>query len=84
MLFKGEVTAPPCSDPETVKKFKIDQICNFIKNVSSQKEAFLKLMKYTKQSPVFMEEDDEYHSVFSIVNLVSKKYGYSVKKETKV
>ena len=82
ILIEGEVTAPPCSDPETVKQFKIEPICDLIKTVSRQKEAFLKLMKFTKQSPVFMEEDDEYNSVFS--NMVSAKFGYSLKKNIEV
>ena len=82
ILIEGEVIAPPCTDPTTVKKFKIDPICDFLKNVSHNKEAFLKLMIFTKQSPVILEEDDEYYSVFS--NVDSCKFGHSLKKNIKV
>ena len=62
-----EVSAqkPPCTCRQTVENFKIERICNFIKNVSQNKLPFLKLMKFTKQSPVSLEEDNEHYSVFS-------------------
>ena len=81
ILIEGEVTAPPCSDPETVNNFKIEAICDFLNNVSRNNEAFLKLMKFTKQSPVFVEEYDEY---FSIYSKVRNKFGFSLKKKIEV
>ena len=81
MLIEGEVTAPPCSVPENVKKFKIGPICSMFKNINGNTDAFLKLMKFTKQSPVFMEEENEYKSIFS--SAVSK-YGYILKKNKEV
>ena len=82
MLIEGEVSGPPCTVPATVEKFRLDPICNFVKNVSSNKEAFLRLMKFTKQSPVFLEEDDEYKSVFTSVDI--KKFGYTLKRNKEV
>ena len=63
-IVEGEVSAPPCSKNETIKKLKLDKICSFIKNISENKEAFLKLMKFSKQSPVYLEKDEEYTSIF--------------------
>ena len=62
-----EVSAqePPCTCHQKVESFKIDRICNFIKNVSHNKLPFLKLMKFSKQSPVSLEEDNEHYSVFT-------------------
>ena len=81
-MIEGVVTGPPCSVPETVQTFKIGQLCDFIKNVSANKEGFLKLMKFTKQSPVYMEEDEEYNSELS--SGVAQKYGYIMKKNIEV
>ena len=81
-MVEGYVTDQPCSNIDVIHQFKIDPICDFIKTVSHNKEAFLKLMKFTKQSPVFLEEDDEYNSVFS--DVVNAKFGYSLKKTIEV
>ena len=76
-VIEGEVTSPPCENPKIVKEFKINQICDFIVSVSSNHEAFLKLMKFSKQSPVFLEETDEYSSIFSAINA---SFGYTLKR----
>ena len=39
-------------------------------NVSNNKKAFLKLMKYTKQSPVYLEHDKDF-------GYISPKYAYT-------
>ena len=70
-VIEIEATAPPCQDEATVEKYRIESICNFLRNISSNKEAFLKLMKFTKQSPTYIEDHDEYDN---FINL--EKYGY--------
>ena len=72
-----ESTKPPCTSLEIIEQFKITPICNFIANISMNKVAFLKLMKFTKQSPVFMEYQDDYPSI-------STKNGYIYKNISKV
>ena len=61
-----------------VAKFKIQSICQFLKNVSDYKnrDAFMKLMKFTKQSPSYYVEEDEYLSIVSDVS--ADKYGYKL------
>ena len=55
-VLESNSTFPPCEDEDTIIKFKIETICKFLSNISADenKEAFLKLMKYTKQSPVYL------------------------------
>ena len=57
LVLESNSTYPPCEDQDAKMKFKIETICNFLSNISSteNKEAFLKLMKYTKQSPVYLK-----------------------------
>ena len=76
-FIEGEPSTPPCTSVEIIKQFKIAPICNFIANISMNKEAFLRLMKFTKQSPVFMEYQDKYSSI-------STKNGYILKNISKV
>ena len=61
----GNSTSPPCSKSETVKKFKIETICNILTIISKNKELFLNLMKYTKQSPTFLEDVADEYSPFN-------------------
>ena len=75
-LIEAESTSPPCTNEQTVKELKIEPICNLLKNVSTSKRAFLKLMKYTKQSPVFLEDQDDFDSIST--------YGYTLKNNTRV
>ena len=65
-LIETDLTGPPCLLKETTKKFQIEPICNILKNVSrnDNRNAFLKLMKFTKQSPVYQEDDEEYKSIY--------------------
>ena len=55
-----ESNGPPCLNLETVKKFNLEEVCHLHHKISRNKEAFLNLMKYTKQSPVYLEDNDEY------------------------
>ena len=73
-IIEGSSSSPPCLNTETLKKFKIQSICNLLKNMSHQKEKFLNIMKFTKQSPVFLEHE-EYSSIFT-------KYGYTFRNNT--
>ena len=72
-----EAFVPPCKSPEIIVNFKIGSICNFLNNITNSKLVFLKLMKFTKQSPVYLEDQNEYSQV-------SSKYGFSFKNNTKV
>ena len=78
-LIETDLTGPPCLLKETTKKFQIEPICNILKNVSrnDNRNAFLKLMKFTKQSPTYLLEKAEYLSMFNNASAVS--YGYSLK-----
>ena len=76
-LVEGVSTSPPCSNSATIDKFKLKAICSFQTNMSNNKETFLELMKFTKQSPVFLEDKVEEYSSFPT------KYGYTKKKSFK-
>ena len=75
-IVEGKVSAPPCTNDDTVKQWKLGNICNFIKNISENKEAFLKLMKFSKQSPVYLESDEEYDSIFKEESITG--FGFSL------
>ena len=59
ILIEGNSTSPPCAKPETVKTFGIRNICNFLANVSDNEAAFLRIMKFSKQNPVYFDEEEE-------------------------
>ena len=77
ILVEGEAFEPPCRNPTTVRKFKIEPICNLLKNITANQNPFLTAMMFTKQDPVFLVEEDEIHSMFS--NNSALKYGYFLK-----
>ena len=76
-LIEADSTSPPCANTKTVQKLKIESICNFVKNVSRSKRAFLNLMKYTKQSPVYLEHHND-------ISSIPLKYGYTLKNRSEV
>ena len=76
--MEGSTNEPPCMDEEIIENFKIGPICKLQNDVSGQREAFLKLMKFTKQSPTFQENEEEFMSVFQSVNKSLSQYGYYV------
>ena len=76
MLVEGDSITPPCSNYSTIKKFEIHVICNFLNDISKDKVSFLKLMKYSKQGPVFTEEDME--------SLNFTTFGYTKKKKESI
>ena len=53
----------------------ISSICEFLRNISSNKVALLKLMKFSKQSPVF-EVSEEEENIFGGLERVSSQYEY--------
>ena len=76
IIIEGYSNSPPCSNSSITMKFKIDKICSIQKIVSENKKAFLKLMKFTKQSPVYLQDTDKYFNV-------SQRYGYIIKNGNK-
>ena len=72
---------PPCTNNDNTEKYKIGSICKFIRSIARNKEAFLKLMKFSKQSPVFQEDDIEHLSMFP--NQLDDKFGFTLKRPTK-
>ena len=76
-FLEVETFAPPCTNGDIIKNFKIGPICDLIRNVSVNKDAFLRLMKYTKQSPVYMEDRKDYINYF-----IATEYGYTLKNST--
>ena len=71
-----EVESPPCTNDKNIQLLMIDQICDFISNISKNRGAFMNIMKYTKQSPVFLEDHDDFDSIST--------YGYTLKNNTRV
>ena len=67
-LVEGFVIDIPCSNKEVIKKFKIEPICSFHQKIIDNKKSFLKLMKFTKQCPVYAETEEEYLSLFKNLN----------------
>ena len=80
-VIEEEISEPPCANKDIIKKFKISNICNFIQKINEYKEAFLLLMKFTKQTPVYLEEEDEYNTIFQNANLTLQSFGYTYRKE---
>ena len=63
-LVESKVSCPPCTSKDIVHDLKLEPICDFLKLISNSKESFLKLMKFTKQSPTYTEDDEEHNSIF--------------------
>ena len=80
-VIEEEVSGPPCSKKTMIDKFKIGKICDLHQQIIQNKEPFLNLMKYTKQSPVYLTEDEEYQTDFKDANLTLQGFGYAWKKD---
>ena len=78
ILVEGEANEPPCTNPSTIKNFKIEPLCNFFKKLTLNKDPFLTAMMFTKQDPVFLLEEDEIQ--FMLSNTSISQFGYSLKK----
>ena len=82
-LIEDFITEPPCKNDSIVQKFKIKLICDLHTNISHNKNIFLKLMLYTKQSPIYMDSEKE-KSLFQKANETFNAKGYVyVKNEVK-
>ena len=62
------MTQAPCLDQDLVEKMNIRPLCDLVDAVTNHKATFLKLMKFTKQSPTIYEDKEEYMSVFENIN----------------
>ena len=78
ILVEGEAKEPPCKNPYTIKKFKIESMCSFFENITVNRNPFLTAMMFTKQNPVSSVEVHEIHTLFS--NASASKFGYTLKK----
>ena len=61
-------------DQNLVQTMKIRQICEFLDSVASDRKTFMKLMKFTKQSPTVYEDNNEYETIFKDINETLTKY----------
>ena len=77
IILEGDISSPPCKDAKIIKTFKLENICNFNKNISNNPLPLLGMLKYNKQSPVFLENNNEYDFLFAGKNHSLKKFGYS-------
>ena len=57
--------------------FRLENICNFNKNISGKPLPLLLMLKYNVQSPIFIEDDHEYDTIFASINKSLKQFGYS-------
>ena len=67
---KVQVTKPPCYDLYLSEKYNISSCCNFIENISSNRAAMLKVLKFSMQSPHLLESEEEEMSVFPNVSMI--------------
>ena len=54
----------------------LSSVCEFLRNISSNKVALLKLMKFSKQSPIFKISEEEENDIFADLERVSQQYEY--------
>ena len=64
-------------DAIIIKTFKLENVCKFTRDISSKPLSLLGMLKYNKQSPVFVENKNEYNFIFASKNHSLKKFGYS-------
>ena len=81
VIIERSISKPPCSILEI--HFLIEPICKLHMLMIANKKPFLKLMKFSKQNPVYIEQDEEYRTVFSSANTSMSSYGY-IFRENKV
>ncbi len=77
IMLEGDILSPPCMDEKIIKTFKLENVCKFLKNISTKPLPLLGILKYSKQSPVFVENDNEFDFLFDGKNHSLKKFGYS-------
>ena len=52
-------------------------MCKFTRDISSKPLSLLGMLKYNKQSPVFVEDNKEYDFLFAGKTQSLRKFGYS-------
>ena len=82
-LMEGTIHSSPCRDNKTVDHFRIREMCNFLTLFPRNLIPFLKLMKYSIQSPVFLETQEEHLATFENANETYVRYGFMARKNKK-
>jgi len=73
---QADIPTAPCQNVTLARIFNFEKVCQFLRNISSSKEAILKLLKFSKQSPVYQVSDEEQEDTFGNLDAVSAQYGY--------
>ena len=68
------LSGPPCQDLALSEEHGFSACCDFIQNVSRNRAAMLKVMKFTIQSPHLLESEEEELSVFPNMSQVFPDY----------
>ena len=84
ILLEGDIFGPPCGDDKLVKTFKLENLCDFMKAISKKPLPILSMLKYSKQSPVYVETKEEYSSTFGRMNETLRNFGYPYENEIQV
>ena len=66
----------PCQDEHSARELEFGPMCDFVRNVSSNMEPALKLLKYSKQSPTFLESEREDSKVFGSIKNLNNFHGF--------
>ena len=72
------IETPPCQDEDEARLLGFKSVCDFLRNISSSSnlEALLKLLKYTKQVPTVWESREEYSAVFGSLERLEQLEGF--------
>ena len=62
--MEANIVKAPCLEQNLIDLLKIGEICDLSNTFSNNKNTFLKIMKYTKQSPTIYEDKEEYDLIF--------------------
>ena len=84
IILEGEIFGPPCGDDKLVKTFKLENLCDFMKAISKKPLPILSMLKYSKQSPVYIETKEEYSSTFGRINESLRNFGYCYENKIQV
>ena len=76
-FFEENLLGPPCNNDEIIQAYKLKRLCNLMKNFSDNPLALLGMLKYSLQSPVFLEGELENNLLFVTKNASLSKFGYS-------
>ena len=76
--MEANIMKAPCLEQNLIDLLKIGEICDLSNTFSNNKNTFLKIMKYTKQSPTIYEDKEEYDLIFPNVfsTLTENNYIY--------